>query len=218
MDSALFVILLVKGLVIGVVVAAPVGPIGLLCIRRTLEHRVGVGLATGAGAALADAIFGCIAAFGISAVQAVLEEWALLLQAVGSIALLAIAWVGLRSAPKVDVDKIAAPISQRSLVQGFATGLGLTLTNPMTIVGFVFTFASFGAGRQIHGMPDAAGVLVLGVFLGSMLWWSALCGAVMAVRNRMSDKLYARINTVAALAIGAIGAVGAIDLVWRLLT
>lgn len=206
------VLLALKGLVIGLVVAAPVGPIGLLCIRRTLEHRVGVGLATGAGAALADSLFGCIAAFGLTWVQRALEEHEHALQLVGGVALIGIAAYSLRrrhEPPPLELRE--RPIDQRSLVRGFLTGLGLTLTNPVTIMGFVFTFASFGAAQQLSAAPKLGFVLILGVFAGSMLWWTILCGAVMLVRGRMSPRLYANIDRVAAAAIGLIGLGSLVD-------
>jgi threonine/homoserine/homoserine lactone efflux protein len=171
---------LIKGLVIGVSIAAPVGPIGLLCIRRSLEQGRTAGLASGLGAATADAAYGCIAGFGLTAISGFLFEHVSLLRLAGGSA---VCYLGVRTFLSAPAQR-EAQVSASGLRSAYFSTLLLTLANPATILSFVAVFAGFG----IVASPSyaAAATLVTGVFVGSGLWWLFLSSSVALMRHRIS--------------------------------
>jgi threonine/homoserine/homoserine lactone efflux protein len=179
---------LAKGAAIGLSIAAPVGPIGVLCIRRTLAHGRLAGLACGLGAATADAIYGCIAGFGLTAVSSFLISQAYWLNLGGGLFLCLLGVRTMLRAPAAD----PAAAGMGDLGPAYASTLLLTLTNPMTILSFVAVFAGFGLAAS----PSyaAATALVAGVFAGSALWWLLLTAVVARLRQRVSDAWMRAIN------------------------
>jgi threonine/homoserine/homoserine lactone efflux protein len=192
---------LLRGVAIGLALAIPVGPIALLCMRRTLARGFPVGLATGLGAALADLIYATIAAFGIGAIETVLLAYRTPLSFVGGLFLLSLAWR--TGFSKHHVVREVNP-STRGIASAFFSGLALTATNPLTVLGFVAIFAGFGVGR---GLTDTARAvsLTLGVGAGSALWWLALTGIMARIRHFFAPRTLNAINRVAALLIAAFG-------------
>lgn len=185
-----------KGLVLGLSVAAPVGPIGVLCIRRTLAKGRLVGLATGLGAAAADGMYGAIAGFGLTAVTTLLTSHQSTLRLVGGAFLLYLGATTLLSRP---ADR-AAEAEEQGLLGAFASTFLLTVTNPMTILTFMALFAGLGGGTS----PASAGLLVLGTLVGSGLWWFLLSGGVSLLRDRLKPAHLVWINRGSgALLIGA---------------
>jgi threonine/homoserine/homoserine lactone efflux protein len=173
---------LVKGAVIGFAIAAPVGPIGVLCIRRTFAEGRDAGLATGLGAATADALYGAVAGFGLTAVSGFLLGFQNELRLFGGLFLCAL---GLRTAlarPAGSPSRIAG----RGLAQAYVTTVALTLANPATILSFAAVFAGAGLGQQAYG-AGAALAMVGGVFAGSAAWWLLLSGFVDRWRRRHPD-------------------------------
>ena len=202
MDPALFV----RGLVLGFTIAAAVGPISLLVIRRTLAEGRAVGLASGMGVATADGTYGAIAAFGLTAVTDLLIDWRRVLGIVGGLFLLWLAWRTFRSVPREAAPEDAG--RRRGLPGAYLSLLGLTLTNPMTILSFAALFVGLGVtGGDLGG----AMLLTLGVFAGSALWWVVLTAAVAALRTRLTTTGLRRVNIASGLLIGAF-AIGAIAL------
>ncbi len=190
-----------RGLLLGFSIAAPVGPIGLLCIRRTLADGRWFGLASGLGAATADALYGSVAAFGLAAVSSVLVNQQGWLRLVGGLFLL---YLGVRTF-------LAKPDSQEAAAQGrglagayFSTFL-LTLTNPLTILSFTAMFAGLGFGGAQTGWLQALW-LVVGVFTGSALWWLLLSGGVGLLRERFSPAAMAWVNRFSGAIIAGFGA------------
>jgi threonine/homoserine/homoserine lactone efflux protein len=191
-----------KGIVIGIAVAAPVGPIGLLCIQRTLSDGLPTGLATGLGAAFADGIFGAIAAFGIASISESLIAHQDPLRVIGGIVLFLLAYrAWYRPAPRMP----DAPAHVR-LLAGFGTGLAVTLSNPMTIMGFIGIFAGLGLS-ELHAGPASALQLVLGVLLGSGMWWLGLCAGTDALKPRFGPQSLSWTNRIAALMLVGFGTV-----------
>ncbi|HEV8545563.1 MAG TPA: LysE family transporter [Candidatus Limnocylindrales bacterium] len=181
--------LLVRGFVLGFTIAAAVGPISLLCIRRTLGEGRVVGLVSGMGVATADATYGAIAAFGLTAVTDLLVDWRRALGVVGGLFLLWLAWRTIRSVPGEAATAVNG--ERRGLPGAYLSTLGLTFTNPMTIL----SFAALFVGLNVTGGGAAgAGLLTLGVFAGSAAWWVLLVGAVGAVRGRLTPVGLRRIN------------------------
>jgi threonine/homoserine/homoserine lactone efflux protein len=188
--------------VIGFSIAAPVGPIGVLCIRRTLANGRLMGLATGLGAATADAIYGCMAAFGLTALTDRLVGAGMWIRLVGGAFLL---YMGVRTLLAKPGDRAAAA-SGSGLAGAYLSTFVLTLTNPMTILSFLAVFAALGLGST-HPEPLAAVSLVLGVFLGSALWWLGLSGAVSMLRSRFDTRELRWVNLASGVAIVAFGVI-----------
>jgi len=197
MDGSFFI----KGLAIGFSIAAPVGPIGALCIRRTLAHGRAVGLASGMGAATADMLYGAVAAFGLTAVSDALVRQQAWLELVGGVFLL---YLGVRTfrAPAAQQTP-ASPV--RGLVGAYGSTLALTLANPVTILAFAAVFA--GLGVTAGGDHVSAALLVAGVFLGSSAWWVIVSVGVGASRAWFTGASMRWVNRGAGLVIAAFGAV-----------
>jgi threonine/homoserine/homoserine lactone efflux protein len=192
-----------RGLILGFSIAAPVGPIGVLCIRRTLADGRLAGFVSGLGAATADAAYGAVAALGLTAISRALvdrQDW---LRLIGGAFLCYLGWRTIRSTPATRAAEAVA--RGRGLLGMYASTLGLTLTNPTTILSFVAVFAGMGfAGRSSGGTLTAV-LLVLGVFLGSGSWWFILSGGVSLARGRITQRALAWVNRVSGGVIAAFG-------------
>jgi threonine/homoserine/homoserine lactone efflux protein len=182
-------LLLLKGLLIGLSIAAPVGPIGLLCIKRSLGHGMAAGLATGLGAATADGFYGAVAGFGLASISGFLTAQQTPLRLVGGLVLL---WLGLASFRERAVAEKSIK-GGRGLLAAYATTVFLTLTNPSTIISFVAVFASVGLSETAGSYAKAAS-FVAAVFTGSALWWVFLSAAVSVVRARVTPGAIRWIN------------------------
>jgi len=195
---------LVRGLAVGFTVAAAVGPISLLTIRRTLAHGRLYGLVSGLGVALADASYGGIAAFGLTAITSVLVGARVVLGVVGGAFLVWLAIRTIRARPAEAAETDDRP----GLAAAFLSIYGLTMTNPMTILSFAGIFA--GLGLAGHGGTEAA-LLTLGVFLGSSLWWVGLTAVVGRLRDRVTPRALVWVNRVsgAVLLVFGLVAIGA---------
>lgn len=202
--------ILLRGLVLGFSIAAPVGPIGVLCIRRTLAQGRLVGLVSGLGAATADTAYGLVAAFGLTAVSSLLVSQTVWLRVVGGLFLL---YLGARTFLARPGERAAA-VEGRGLLGAYASTLALTLTNPMTILSFVAIFAGLGLG-ETAGDYGAAALLVLGVFLGSALWWLLLSGGVSLLAGRLTPARLVWVNRLSGLVILAFGIVTLVSLARR---
>ena len=188
--------LFLASLLIGLSIAAPVGPIGLLTIQRSLEHGPRAGLATGLGAAAADAVYGAIGAYGVSGLVDALVAARVPLALFGGAFLLWMAWQLLR-APVADRAASTAPA--RGGWQYFAGTFVLTLSNPATIFSFIAIFGAM-AGRAASGSPA---LMVAGVLIGSALWWLFLSAAVGRLRERFDARWRRRVNLVSAAVLAA---------------
>jgi len=196
-------VVLLQGYIVGVAIAAPVGPIGLLCIRRTIEHGIFMGFATGMGAAIADTFYGAIAAFGVSAALEFLQGHQTGFRIVGGLFLLVVAVRAFAQKPAAEEQEVARIPDSRTAIAGFMTGLTLTLTNPATILAFIAVFAGFGLGANL-GYFDAA-TMVLGVFLGASSWWLALSSGVAAVRHRITEQGLTLLNHCTGVGLACFG-------------
>ncbi|QKS31438.1 LysE family transporter [Accumulibacter sp.] len=189
MDALLFL----KAGLIGLSIAAPVGPIGLLCIQRTLAHGARIGFVSGLGAAVADGVYGAVGAFGLAAVTQFFVTLALPL-AVGGAAFLG--WMGVQLYRTVPPARSSGAADDVGAWRAFASVFALTLTNPMTILSFIAVFATIGGGDAAT-TGTAAVIMVLGVFCGSALWWLALASAIAAIRQRIGPRVLQAINRTA---------------------
>ena len=197
-----------RGLVIGFAIAAPVGPIGVLCIRRTLAEGRAMGLVSGLGAAPADAIYGCIAAFGLTFISGILIGQQGLVRLVGGIFL---CYLGLRTLVTTPAEKPSSA-EGRGLSGAYASTFFLTLTNPMTILSFAAIFAGLGIGSATGDYVSAT-LSVLGVFLGSALWWLILSGGVSVFRTKLKPRALGWVNNVSGIIILAFGVTALLSLI-----
>jgi len=190
-----------KGLAFGFLLAATVGPLWILCFRRTLAHGRLFGFVSGMGVATADAIYGFVAAFGLTVVSNFLIAQKFWLGAIGGVFL---CWLGVKTLLSRPGERAAeAPAS--SLALAYTSTLGLTLTNPATILAFVAIFA--GLGLASSGSYAEASMVVLGVTLGSAIWWVMLALGAGWLRERSTPKLLRTINIVAGVSILTFGVV-----------
>jgi len=187
--------LFLKGLAFGFLLAAAVGPMWVLCFRRTLASGTLAGIASGMGIAVADGFYGAVAAFGLTAISGLLLGHRFWLGLAGAAFLL---YLGIRTLAARPVQEKAEAAPQ-SLGAAFLSTLGLTLTNPPTILAFAAIFAGLGlASSADYG---AAALVVTGVFLGSAAWWLILAGAAARLRERMGPRLARGINVASGLSI-----------------
>lgn len=197
------------GLAFGLALAVPVGPIGLLCIRRSLEDGFATGFATGLGAAVADAGYGAVAAFGLTAVSALLLSWQDWLALAGGALLL---WLGLaswRTRPAARATDTGVGAGATRPLLAFAQTVVLTAGNPQTVLTFAALVGGLGVGiggGEAAWRPAAA--LVAGVFLGSAGWWLVLAGGVAGVlRGRLGENCMLWLNRGAGAVIAGFGLV-----------
>ena len=203
MEVSLFgsmVAVLFKGIVIGLSIAAPVGPIGVLCIRRTITQGRLSGLLSGLGAATADAFYGALAGFGLALVTDVLIGLQTWLRLLGGLFL---CFLGVRNLlARSDEQRAAA--SDHGLAGAYLSTLVLTLSNPVTILSFIAIYAGVGAVDHA-GDYLAAGTLVLGVFIGSVTWWLFLSGGVSLVRGRFGPAQMRWVNRLSGIILVGFG-------------
>ena len=201
------------GLAIGLVLAIPVGPTAILCMRRTLDRGPIFGFATGLGASLADAFYGAAAAFGVSAISGFLHAHDIVVRMVGGIFMLVMAVRLIQKHTKV--KKPVESNTSGHAIGAAISGFLLTVTNPMTLFGFVTVFTSLHWVAVVK--TDFAGPLVIGVGLGSALWWLALTIGVVKVKHRLSETILHRINLFAGLLLGLFGVFTLAVVLWKIL-
>jgi threonine/homoserine/homoserine lactone efflux protein len=203
-------VFLLRGLLIGLSIAAPVGPIGVLCIRRTLAGGRVYGLVSGLGAATADAFYGSVAGFGLTFLSSFLIEQRFWLRLLGGLFL---CYLGIRTLLAQPAEQAAAAKSNNLAgarkrfgpkAGAYASTLLLTLTNPTTILSFAAIFAGLGLA-SVSGSYLSSGLLVLGVFLGSALWWFLLSGGVSLFREKLGTRQLRWVNRLSGITILAFG-------------
>lgn len=206
-----FLTLLVSGILVGIAVAAPIGPVNLICIRRALRYGWLNGFLAGLGAAAGDGIFAIIAAFGVTAALDFMQSNEVWLQSIGGVFLIGMGAKTWFSHPHlVEAEPTGSPEGPKDhdlegLLAGVTSSFFLTITNPATMLGFVAIFGSI-AGFTLGGTDYVrATELVIAVILGSALWWAALTSFVAYFRKYMNDKTLEKINRGSAALIGVLG-------------
>jgi len=201
--------LLLKGLIIGFSIAAPVGPIGVLCINRSLHDGWRIGMATGIGAAAADGIYGVIAGFGLTFISSFMLNHSWWIKLIGGLFLLYLGGKTLLSRPP---KQLTLTHANSSLARAFITTFFLTLTNPMTILSFTAVFAGLGLGSVSTSYAEA-GILVAGIVAGSALWWLLLsAGVAMIFRNRINRSILSWANFASGFIIIVFGIVSLLSM------
>jgi len=200
MESGLFI----KGFIIGFSIAAPVGPIGILCIQRTLAGGNVQGLVTGLGAATADAIYGFIAAFGLTFISNFLVEQSIWFRLIGGLFLCYLGIKAFLAGPQNQ----ALSVRNRNSLSAYGTTFFLTLTNPMTILFFAGVFAGLGMVSESI-QYTSAGLMVIGIFIGSGAWWLILSATTSILHHKIDERKLAWVNKISGFVILAFG-VGAV--------
>jgi threonine/homoserine/homoserine lactone efflux protein len=184
-----------KGIFIGFAMAVPVGPIGIMCIRKTLTGGRLRGLIIGLGAATADFFYGCVAAFGLTIIEDTLVSQRIWIRLAGGALLL---FLGVRTFRAKPADP-KIPINSTGILRSYFTTVFLTLTNPLTIFAFIAVFAALGLGNGLRYFSASA--LVAGVFIGSCLWFLLLSSAVTLFKKRLDLVGLQWVNRIAGILI-----------------
>lgn len=192
---------LMKGIILGITIAAPVGPIGILCIRRTLQFGRFSGFFSGLGAAVADTFYGLVTAFGLTFISSFLIAQQFWLRLIGGGFLLCLG-AKMFFTRRQEHQK---EVTHKTLLSDFISTFFLTITNPMTILAFVAIFAGLGLSDMHENYWNAL-ELVFGVFVGSTVWWLVLCEGITLFRKRLNQTVMVWINRIAGLIIAAFGA------------
>jgi threonine/homoserine/homoserine lactone efflux protein len=192
MDASFFL----RGLLIGVSIAAAVGPMCILCIQRTLARGQLYGLVSGLGIATADAIYGSIAAFGLTVITTMFVSQQLWLRLIGGLFLL---YLGIKTTLSKPAE-LAASAQASNFLGAYVSTFLLTLTNPMTILSFAAIFAGLGVGGASRSYL-AAILVVCGVFAGSTLWWCCLTSGISLLRKKFTARWLLWINRVSGAVI-----------------
>jgi threonine/homoserine/homoserine lactone efflux protein len=195
-------ILFVKAVIIGFFLAVPIGPVNLLCIRRTLLGGRIIGFISGLGAAVADTFFAFAAAFGLSFITNFYVREEKCLQFGGGIL---ICILGVMSILSHKVGKLETNGSRgKGAFQAFISSFFLTLTNPITILAFAAAFAGFGLISS-DGGPISAALVVIGVFFGSTTWWFTISSISSFLRKKLNSHVIHRITQISGLIITVFG-------------
>ncbi|MBM3643250.1 MAG: LysE family translocator [Alphaproteobacteria bacterium] len=213
------VALAIEGAVIGFLIAVPVGPAAALCIRRSITVGALAGYVTGIGAALGDAVFGAIAAFGLGFVEAFIARHDGWLRGLGGLVLLVMGWTTMRHRPRTVGDPVADDREHRvaTLLRYGSSSFFITVFNPLTMVAFGAAFAGRDLAGVGNSLPDAL-VLIAAVFSGALAWWFLLCVAAVSLRTRFTGAGLLWLNRISGAVILAFGFVALISLLplpWR---
>lgn len=198
-----------RGLVLGLMVAAPVGPIGLMCIRRTLHKGFLIGFATGVGAAIADCFFGSVAAFGVSAIIDFIRDYDPWIRVAGGLLLLFGAWHTWHDPPRQPTDpvglvkKVIGMTREETfmgVIKAAISSLAITLANPLTLFGTLAVVATFG---HIQNNDDAV-TLSGGIFFGSLGWWLILAGGMTLLRGHFTENRVVWLNRITGVVLAGL--------------
>ena len=199
-------ILFLKGIIIGFLMAVPIGPIGIMCIRKTLTEGRLRGMIIGIGAATADLFYGCIAAFGFTFVSDVLTTERIWIRLIGGALLL---FIGIRTFRTIPTDP-KEHIHSSGIFGSYISAVILTLTNPITIFAFIAIFSALGLANEVNFFSGSA--LVLGVFIGSCLWFLSLSSAVKLFRKKLDMVGLRWVNRIAGILIIISGVIAIVSL------
>jgi threonine/homoserine/homoserine lactone efflux protein len=183
---------LLKGIAVGIVIAVPVGPVGVLCVRRTIFEGRLFGFLSGLGAASADTIFGVVAGFGLTVVSDILLDYQTWLRAAGGLFLV---YVGVNALRK-HITRCETPErNAENLLSAYLSTFALTITNPVTILAFLGIFAGVGFTGE-EATLGRAGMLVAGVLLGSLIWWLGISLGAGLFRKSFGERHLVLLNRI----------------------
>lgn len=203
MSELLFCHFFIKGLFIGLAIAAPVGPMSILCMQRTLHNNFRVGFLTGLGIALADGSYGLVAGLGLTAISGFMIHYHIWIRRLGGIFLV---YLGAKFMMMQPVIKSQSTKIERSPLHACTTAYLLTITNPYTIVLFTAIFAGLGIGTYHPSIVHAL-MLVAGIIVGSTSWWLVFCTGLVLIHKKLNPKIMKMINIVSGLIVLGFGLV-----------
>lgn len=198
MGASSLSLLFLKGILVGFLIAAPVGPIGILCIRRSLAGRYGLGLITGLGAGIADTVYGAIAGFSLVSIANFINQYDFYLRLFGGIF---VGWIGISLFKAPFHENSVKTQPRETFIHAFTSAFFLTLSNPVTLLVFAAAFAIMSVsplegGSFIHGL-----FLVGGVFVGANGWWFSLSTVVRLIHHKLSDAQLCWINRLSGMVL-----------------
>ena len=211
----MFVVLIISGVIMGLIAAVPIGPVNLICIRRTFAFGPVNGFMSGLGAALGDGIFAAITGFGLTWVAQLIEGYAPVIELIGGAMLV---WFGWRTfiAPPMTKMEDGAPEGATNLARAMLSTFALTVTNPATLLAFTAMFASLGGLAGGAGSFGDASFVVAGVVGGSAGWWLALTTIIGLFHTRIDEKAMRNINRVLGALIAIFGLVVLVHLALKI--
>jgi threonine/homoserine/homoserine lactone efflux protein len=203
------------GIVIGFLVAAPVGPVAVLCVHRTLLDGRLAGYATGVGAALGDTLFGALAVFSVAYVESALMNHRPIVQAVGGVVLigLGLRTIFARTDKSPEAEVTSATVDHVTLVHACVSAFAITAINPITILAFISIFAAVGVSSDSEGLLNSW-ALIAGVLVGALAWWSMLASLAASMRQRFTARRLRWLNIASGVVILGFGLYGLAALAW----
>ncbi|MGF7159757.1 threonine/homoserine/homoserine lactone efflux protein [Rhodoligotrophos appendicifer] len=200
--------LIFSGIGIGMAVAAPIGPINVMVIKAVLQRGFRQGITTGSGAVLGDGCFALVAAFGLTAISEFITQYDRFITGVGGIVLLVLGLRTIFADPSAKLEKMEPnqELDLANQIATFGTTFVLTITNPATLMGFLFIFSSAGGLVSENENYVHAGALVIAVMAGSLLWWIVLSGIVSHFRERLTRQGLRLVNAISGVLIAGFGA------------
>jgi len=192
---------LLRGILIGLLFGLPAGAVGAMTVQRTLAHGPRVGILTGMGSSAADCLYACVGAFGLTFLSDFLLQHQTAINVLGGVLILSLGGCLLL---RKNAD-IGAEPGGRGIAKMFAASFAIGITNPATILTFLFAFSYFGINGQLE--LSSAIALVLGVFIGTSLWWTILAGTVGILKNKFGTRQFKHINRIFGIVLILFGAV-----------
>lgn len=207
---------LIAGIVVGFLVAAPVGPVAILCIQRTLLDGRLVGYATGVGAALADTVFGALAIFSVAVVESFLADHHSAVQLIGSLVLVGLGLRTMLGQSRAAQSPKSIAIDHLSLLQACGSSFLVTIFNPITVLAFLSIFAAIRISTTVDGLIGSW-TIVTGVMVGALIWWWLLASIASILRHRFTERALRWLNRLSGTAILGFGVYGLAALAWTLI-
>ncbi|MEI6426208.1 MAG: LysE family transporter [Candidatus Absconditabacteria bacterium] len=189
--------LIIEGMAIGFSIAAPIGPVGILCIRRSLKRGRLSGFITGLGTATVDAIYAGIAVFGVSLIGDFLMSYKVFLEL---FAVLFLVFLGHKILTEKTAPGEVQKLGKKGLISDFLSTFAITMSNPMTIFAMAAIFTGININTRVHGSLSAL-MIVVGVFLGSAIWWFILSGIVCFIGKRTNKNILSIVNTISGVGL-----------------
>lgn len=202
------------GLIVGMLIAAPVGPVNVLCIQRAIERGFWGGIAAGIGSVMGDALIALCAGLGVGTVSGVVETHRSVIQVIGGLALMVF---GLRlyfSAPRLELETDGSPARLKDFVWDIPQTFFLTITNPGAVLGLFAVFGGVSTFVEVHSTIDVL-LLVAAIASGSMLWWVTLSNLIGRYRHRIDLQALNVVNRIAGLLLAIFGAVLIAEVIWK---
>ncbi|MGH6873011.1 MAG: LysE/ArgO family amino acid transporter [Rhizomicrobium sp.] len=213
-----YILLILSGFVIGLIAAVPIGPVNLLCVRRTFAYGSLYGFLSGLGAALADGVFACIVGFGFTYVAQLIKSHSTPIEVVGGVLLIGFGVHTFLAHPQLRLDESlkAKEQTRGSLARAMATTFALAITNPATLLAFTAMFAGVAGLVGTEASFFGAFLLVCGVLAGSTSWWFTLTTIAGLFHAKIDERIMELINRISGAVITTFGLVVFGHLIWRL--